>query len=160
MPVSVPRTVGQIPAFYNYKPTARRGYAFDDVSPLYPFGFGLSYTTFDISDPVLDMAEITAGDTANVSVDVTNTGAVTGDEVVQLYIRDKVSSVTRPVKELKGFKRITLEPGETQTVTLPITPEAMQFYNLEMKRVIEPGEFDIMVGNSSDNVKSTILTVK
>jgi beta-glucosidase len=160
MPVTVPRNVGQIPVFYNHKPTARRGYAFGDVSPLYPFGFGMSYTTFDISDPVLSASTIGVGDGANVSVNVTNTGSLAGDEVVQLYIRDKVSSVTRPVKELKGFERVTLEPGETKKVSLPITPAALQFYNLEMTRVIEPGEFDIMVGNSSDNVKSTILTVQ
>ncbi|MBC6403315.1 MAG: glycoside hydrolase family 3 C-terminal domain-containing protein [Hyphomonadaceae bacterium] len=160
MPVTIPRTVGQIPAFYNHKPTARRGYAFADVSPLYPFGFGLSYTTFEMSKPTLSATEIAIGEATSVSVDVTNTGAVAGDEVVQMYIRDKVSSVTRPVMELKGFKRITLEPGETRTVILPITRQALQFYNLDMERVIEPGEFDIMVGNSSDNVNTVTLTVQ
>lgn len=160
MPVTVPRTVGQIPAFYNHKPTARRGYAFGDASPLYPFGYGLSYTTFKMSEPTLDSATIAADGTATMSVSVTNTGERAGDEVVQMYIRDKVSSVTRPVKELKGFARITLEPGETKTVSLPITPEALRFYNLDMVRVVEPGEFDIMVGNSSDNVQTTTLTVQ
>ena len=95
-----------------------------------------------------------------VSVDVTNTGDVTGDEVVQMYIRDKVSSVTRPVKELKGFKRITLEPGETKTVTLSITPEKLQFYDRNMKRVVEPGEFDIMVGTNSVDYQTVVLNVK
>lgn len=160
MPVSIPRSVGHIPAFYNHKPTARRGYAFGDVSALYPFGFGLSYTKFDMSEPTLSAATISVDGTTTVSVDVTNSGAYAGDEIVQLYIRDKVSSVTRPVKELKGFKRITLTPGETKTVTLEITPQSLHFWNKDMKRVVEPGEFDIMVGNSSDNVKSVPLTVQ
>ncbi len=160
MPVSVPRTVGQIPAFYNHKPTARRGYAFDDAGPLYVFGEGMSYTTFDISEPRLSVSTIAADGDASVSVNVTNSGAVAGDEIVQMYIRDKVSSVTRPVKELKGFQRISLASGETKTVNFPITTEALQFYNRDMNRVVEPGEFDIMVGNSSQNVKTTTLTVK
>ncbi len=160
MPVSVPRTVGQIPAFYNHKPTARRGYAFDDHSPLYVFGEGMSYTTFEISEPTLSTATIGTDGTANMSVTVTNTGEVAGDEIVQMYLRDKVSSVTRPVKELKGFKRVSLAPGASKTVTLPITTEALQFYNREMKRVVEPGEFDIMVCNSSANVKTVTLTVE
>ena len=160
MPVSIPRTVGQIPAFYNHKPTARRGYAFVEQTPLYVFGEGMSYTTFEMSEPTLSAPTIGTDGTANVSVTVTNTGKVAGDEIVQLYLRDKVSSVTRPVKELKGFKRVSLEPGASETVTLPITTEALQFYNREMKRVVEPGEFDVMVGNSSNNVKSVTLTVE
>jgi len=160
MPVSVPKTVGQIPVFYNHKPTARRGYAFTEGGPLYAFGHGLSYTTFDISDPVLSNPTIAKDGTANVSVTVTNTGNMSGDEIVQYYIRDKVSSVTRPVKELKGFKRVSLEPNESKTVSFPITTEALQFYNRDMKRIVEAGEFDIMVGNSSDSFKTTTLTVK
>lgn len=160
MPVTVPRNVGQIPAFYNHKPTARRGYAFADVSPLYPFGYGLSYTSFDISEPVLSAAEIGTDGTSDVTVTVTNTGEVAGDEIVQMYLRDKISSVTRPVKELKGFARVSLEPGESRKVSLPITQEALKFYNRDMKRVVEPGEFEVMVGNSSTSVKSTVLTVK
>ena len=160
MPVTVPRSVGHIPAFYNHKPTARRGFAFEDVSPLYPFGFGLSYTTFDISEPTLSAPSIGIDGTSNVSVTVTNTGSIAGEEVVQMYLRDKVSSVTRPVKELRGFQRVALEPGESQTVTFPIDTEALQFYNRDMERVVEPGEFDIMVGNSSDNVKTVTLTVE
>ena len=159
MPVTVPRNVGQVPAFYFHKPTARRGYAFTETAPLYPFGYGLSYSTFDISAPVLDTSEIAPDGETNVRVTVTNTGAVTADEVVQLYIRDKVSSVTRPVMELKGFQRVSLAPGESKDVILPITPEALQFYNLEMERVVEPGEFEIMVGSSSQSHKSTILRV-
>jgi len=93
-------------------------------------------------------------------VTVTNTGDMASDEVVQMYLRDKVSSVTRPVKELRGFKRVSLEPGESTTVSLPITKDALQFYNRDMVRVVEPGEFDIMVGNSSDNVKTVTLKVE
>ena len=160
MPVSVPRTVGNIPAFYNHKPTARRGYAFADASPLYAFGEGMSYTTFDISEPTLASPIIGVDGETSVSVTVTNSGDVAGDEIIQLYIRDKVSTVTRNVKDLKGFERVSLDPGETKTVSLPITMESLWFYNLDMERVVEPGEFDIMVGNSSTNVKSTTLTVE
>ena len=128
---------------------ARRGYLFDDVSPLYAFSFGLSYTTFEFSKPRLEKAVIGRKGSTAVRIDVTNTGDVKGDEVVQMYIRDKVSSVTRPVKELKGFQRVTLEPGQTVTVTLPITPEHLAFYGIDMKYVVEPGEFEIMVGSSS-----------
>ncbi|RZV40900.1 MAG: beta-glucosidase [Acidimicrobiales bacterium] len=160
MPVTVPRSVGQIPAFYYHKPTARRGYAFGDASPLYPFGFGLSYTNFEFSDPTLTKASISSDGSTSVSVDVTNTGDVSGDEVIQMYIRDDVSSVTRPVKELKGFQRVSLEPGETKTISLPINQSHLQFFNRDMERVVEPGDFTIMVGNSSDNLKSTTLTVK
>ncbi|MCR9194320.1 MAG: glycoside hydrolase family 3 C-terminal domain-containing protein [Hyphomonas sp.] len=160
MPVSVPRSVGQIPVFYNHKPTARRGYAFSEARALYPFGFGLSYSTFEISEPSLSDAEIATDGSTSVRVSVTNTGPVKADEVVQMYIRDKISSVTRPVMELKGFQRVSLEPGETKTIELAITPDALQFYNLDMQRVVEPGEFEIMVGASSVSHKSTTLTVR
>jgi beta-glucosidase len=160
MPVTIPRNVGQIPAYYYHKPTAKRGYAFAGSSPLYAFGHGLSYTSFDISAPVLSDAEITPNGSTSVTVRVTNTGNVEGDEVVQLYIRDKISSVTRPVMELKGFRRISLKPHETREVTLPITAASLQFYNRDMLRVVEPGEFDIMVGASSQSHKSTTLVVK
>jgi beta-glucosidase len=160
MPVSVPRSVGNIPAYYNHKPTARRGYAFADASPLYAFGEGMSYTTFDISEPILSSSTIDIDEAISVSVEVTNTGMMAGEEVVQLYIRDKVSSVTRNVKDLKGFKRVSLAPGETKTVILPIRKESLWFYNLDMERVVEPGEFEIMIGNSSQNVKSVTLTVQ
>ena len=160
MPVTVPRSVGQIPAYYYHKPTARRGYAFGDVSPLYAFGHGLSYTTFELSEPTLSTASIGVDGKSSVSVEVTNTGDYAADEIVQLYIRDTVSSVTRPVKELKGFERVTLEPGETQTVTLPITNRALAFYDINMDLLVEPGTFEIMVGNSSVNTKSVTLTVE
>lgn len=160
MPVSVPRNVGQIPVFYNHKPTARRGYAFAETAPLYAFGSGMSYSTFEISAPVLADAEIAPDGKTTVTVDVTNTGEVTADEVVQMYIRDKISTVTRPVMELKGFQRVSLAPGETKQVDLSITPAALQFYNRDMKRVVEPGEFEIMVGTSSQSHQATVLTVK
>jgi beta-glucosidase len=160
LPVTVPRSVGQLPMFYNAKPSARRGYLFDTTDPLYPFGFGLSYTTFDLSAPRLAATSIGTGGKTTVSVDVRNTGAREGDEVVQLYIRDKVSSVTRPIKELKGFQRVTLKPGEVRTVTFTINPESLQMWDADMHRVVEPGDFEIMTGNSSVALKSATLTVK
>lgn len=159
LPVTVPRSVGQLPMFYNAKPSARRGYLFDTTDPLYPFGFGLSYTSFDLSAPKLAAASIGRGGQTTVSVVVRNSGQREGDEVVQLYIRDKVSSVTRPIKELKGFERVTLKPGESRTVSFAITPESLQMWNDEMRRVVEPGEFEIMTGNSSVALQSATLTV-
>ena len=149
LPISVPRSAGHLPAYYNHKPSARRGYLFDDASPLYPFGFGLSYTHFEIGNVRLERTAIPRDGSTRVLADVTNTGQRAGSEVVQLYIRDLVSSVTRPVKELKGFRRITLEPGESATVALDITPDRLAFYDVDMNRVVEPGEFEIMVGSSS-----------
>ena len=160
LPVTVPRSVGQLPAFYNVKPSARRGYLFDTTEPLYPFGYGLSYTSFVLSPPRLSVSSIGTGGTASVSVDVRNTGQRAGDEVVQLYIRDKVSSVTRPIKELKGFRRISLNPGEMRTVSFTISPESLQMWNADMHRVVEPGEFEIMTGNSSVALQSATLTVR
>ena len=161
LPITFPRSVGQVPCYYNKKPTQNFwDYAFAESSPLYPFGFGLSYTTFDYKNLKVADETISPDQETEVSVDVTNTGDVTGDEVVQMYIRDKVSSVTRPVKELKGFKRITLEPGETRTVALSITPEKLQFYNIDMERVVEPGEFEIMVGTSSVDYQTVNLIVR
>jgi beta-glucosidase len=149
LPITIPRSAGHLPAFYNYKPTARRGYLFDDVTPLFPFGFGLSYTTFAIANVRLDKKKIKRDACTRVSADITNTGDRGGSETVQLYIRDLVSSATRPMKELKGFRRIVLEPGESRTVTFDITPELLAFYDAEMKFTVEPGDFEIMVGNSS-----------
>ena len=159
LPVSIARNVGQLPVFYNYKPTARRGYLDGETSPLFPFGYGLSYTTFDISAPKLEKDTIGTADSVTVSVEVKNTGSLKGDEVVQLYIRDDFSSVTRPVKELKGFKRITLEAGASQTVSFTITPAELQFYNMDMQRVVEPGTFTISVGPNSVDLKTATLTV-
>jgi beta-glucosidase len=162
LPITIPRSAAHIPVYYNHKPAARRGYLFDDVTPLYAFGYGLSYTTFEISAPRLQNPSIGVTESVKVSVDVKNTGTRKGDEVVQLYIRDKVSSVTRPVKELKDFKRVTLEPGEQKTIELEITPEKLSFYDINMNFGVEPGEFDIMVGNSArdQDLKKVTLTVK
>jgi len=157
--VSFPRTVGQLPIYYNQKPTARRGYLFANKDPLFPFGYGLSYTTFSYSQPTISPARIPTNGQAKVSVTVTNTGKRAGDEIVQLYIHDVVSSVTRPIKELKDFKRITLAPGENKNIEFIITPDKLWFYNLSMKRVVEPGWFDIMVGPSSAKYQTTKLEV-
>jgi beta-glucosidase len=162
LPITIPRSVGHIPAYYNYKPAARRGYLFDEISPLYAFGFGLSYATFKFGVPRLKRPVIGKNEATSVLVDVTNTGKVAGDEVVQMYIRDKVSSVTRPVKELKGFQRIRLEPGQTKTIVLDITPEHLAFYNIDMEYVVEAGEFEIMIGSSSrdQDLQKILLRVR
>jgi len=157
--ISFPRSVGQLPLYYNRKPTARRGYLFANKEPLFPFGFGLSYTTFAYSDLKIDPARIGVADSAKVSVTVTNTGKRAGDEIVQLYIRDLVSSVTRPVMELKDFKRISLAAGESKTVEFVITPDKLSFLDLNMKTVVEPGWFDIMVGTSSVKYQTVKLEV-
>lgn len=164
-----PQNLGQVPIFYNHKNTGRplpEGAWFTkfrsnylDVSndPLYPFGYGLSYTQFDFGSLALDAIELKGDQTLSISVPVTNTGMVKGKEVVQLYIRDIVASVTRPVKELKGFQKIELESGETQTVTFTVTPEDLKFYNYDINYDWEPGEFQIMVGNNSRDVQSAIV---
>jgi len=157
--ISFPRSVGQLPIYYNRKPTARRGYLFANKEPLFPFGFGLSYTTFGYSNLKIEPARIAATGEAKVTVTVTNSGTRAGDEIVQLYIRDLVSSVTRPVKELKDFKRISLAPGESKTVEFLITPEKLSFLDLNMKTVVEPGWFDVMVGTSSVNYETAKLEV-
>ncbi|TWT35237.1 Periplasmic beta-glucosidase precursor [Posidoniimonas corsicana] len=159
LPVSVARSVGQLPIFYNYKPTARRRYLFSDTKPLYPFGWGLSYTSFDISTPSLSADEIKASGQVTLSVEVTNTGKRAGDEVVQIYIRDKVSSVTRPVKELKAFRRVTLAPGESKTVQFTLGTDQLAFYDRSMKWTVEPGEFDLLVGANSVDLEAAVLTV-
>jgi beta-glucosidase len=162
LPITIPRSVGHLPAYYNHKPSARRGYLFDDVSPLFAFGFGLSYTTFEFKNARLKKKKIRRADSTQVLVDVANTGPRAGTETVQLYIRDLVSSVTRPVKELRGFQKIELQPGESKTVALDITPESLAFYDLRMNYVVEPGEFEIMVGNSSRDcdLQKVILKVE
>lgn len=159
LPVSIARNVGQLPVFYNHKPTARRGYLFDTTKPLYPFGYGLSYTTFAVGAPRLARGSVAMGQPARVSVDVTNTGRRPGDEVVQLYVRDDQASVTRPVIELKRFQRVSLRPGQRRTVTFELSPRDLAFWNVDMKRVVEPGTFTISAGPNSVDLKSTTLTV-
>ncbi|MDZ5650141.1 glycoside hydrolase family 3 N-terminal domain-containing protein [Nitrospirillum sp. BR 11828] len=159
LPVTIPRSVGQLPMFYNKKPSARRGYLFDTTDPLFPFGYGLSYTTFDVGAPRLSTPTIRKDGAVTVSVDVKNTGTRAGDEVVQLYLHQQVASVTRPVKELKGFQRVTLAPGENRTVTFTLDAQALGLWNQDMKRVVEPGAFDIMAGDNSVDLKTAVLTV-
>jgi beta-glucosidase len=159
LPITFPRSVGQLPAYYYHKPSARRGYLFTSIEPLFPFGHGLSYTAFRYENLRLASPRIGVGGVAHVRVDVTNTGNRTGDEVVQMYIRDQVSSLTRPVKELRGFQRITLQPGETRTVEFDLPPEALAFLDENMEWVVEPGLFDVMVGGSSAQVSTVQLQV-
>ena len=159
LPITFPRSVGDLPDFYNHKPSANRTYAFSTRKPLYPFGYGLTYTTFRFDNLRVEPAQIISGGTAKVSVDVTNSGSREGDEVPQLYIHQRVASITRPVIELKGFQRITLKPGETKTVEFAITPDVLSMLDLDMHRVIEPGVFDVMVGPSSDQTSTAALTV-
>jgi len=156
-----PRSVGQIPLFYNHMNTGRppsktdkytSKYIDSPVSPLYPFGYGLSYTNFKFSDLKVDKEKISVNDSVEVSVKVKNTGKYAGTEIAQLYIRDLVASVTRPVKELKGFKRIFLNPGETKTINFTIVPKSLEFYNIDMKKTIEPGKFNVMVGGNSEDI--------
>jgi beta-glucosidase len=159
LPITVPRTVGQLPDYYYQKPSAKREYLGTTTQPLFPFGHGLSYSTFKYSNLRLGPETIGPQGQTKVSVDVTNTGKLRGDEVAQLYIRDEVSSVTRPVKELRSFQRVTLDPGQTQTVEFTLGPESLSFLNRDMHRVVEPGTFKIMVGGNSVDLIETKLNV-
>jgi beta-glucosidase len=159
LPITVPRSVGQLPDYYYQKPSAKREYLGTTTKPLYPFGWGLSYSTFKYEHLRLSSESIGVEGHVKVSVDVTNTSKLGGDEVVQLYIRDEVSSVTRPVKELRGFRRITLAPGETRAVEISLGPSELSFLDREMHRVVEPGSFKIMVGGNSDDLVDTTLNV-
>ena len=159
LPLTVARSISQLPLFYNQKPSAHRGYLFAAKDPLFPFGFGLSYTTFDIGAPQLSARQIRADGSVSVSVSVRNTGKMAGDEVVQLYIHDVVSSVTRPVKELRGFKRVTLDPGASTTVNFTLDSHALALWDKNMKHVVEPGAFEIMAGPDSAHLKTVTLDV-
>jgi beta-glucosidase len=159
LPITVPRSVGQLPDYYYQKPSAKREYLGSTTLPLFPFGWGLSYSTFKYQNVRTSPDSIGPEGETKVSVDVTNTSKTTGEEVVQLYIRDEVSSVTRPVKELRGFRRIALAPGETKTVELSLGFDELSFLNREMRRVVEPGSFKIMVGGNSQDLIETTLNV-
>jgi len=168
LPVTFPRYVGQIPIYYNHKNTGRpynpndhyTSYYQDlENTPLYPFGFGLSYTTFTYSNLSLNKSNIKKNESLKVSVNVKNSGSVDGAEVVQLYIRDLVGSVTRPVKELKDFSKIFLKAGETKKVEFTITPEKLKFYDINMRFVVEPGGFKVFVGTNSEDVKEASFSV-
>jgi beta-glucosidase len=159
LPITFPRSVGQLPVYYGRKPTSFRPYGDGPRTPLFVFGQGLSYTTFRLDEVKVTPATIPATGKATVSARVTNTGSRAGDEVVQLYIHDQVSSVTRPVKQLRGFRRLSLKPGESATVELPLGPEALRLTNDKMQRVVEPGAFDVMVGTSSEQLTTVKLEV-
>jgi beta-glucosidase len=159
LPITVPRSTGQLPDYYYQKPSAKREYLGSTVLPLFPFGWGLSYSAFKYANVRATPDSIGPQGQTTVSADVTNSGAIRGDEVVQLYIRDEVSSVTRPVKELRGFRRITLNPGETKSVEFTLGPEELSFLNRDMHRVVEPGTFTLMIGGNSIDLTSTKLNV-
>jgi beta-glucosidase len=159
LPITFPHTVGALPDFYNHKPSANRSYEFSTRQPLFAFGYGLSYTTFKFENLRVAPEQILQGGTAKVSVDVTNAGTREGDEVPQLYVHQRIASVTQPVMQLKGFERITLKPSEKRTVEFTVTPEMLSILNVDMHRVVEPGVFDLMVGPSSDKTTTVKLTV-
>jgi len=161
LPITFPRTAGHVPAYYNYKPSARRGYNLGyEVSPLFPFGYGLSYTRFSISKPNLSAPVMKMNEKITVSVEVKNTGHRSGAEVVQLYIRDEYSSVPRPVKELKGFKKVWLAPGQSQTVSFTIDKEMLSFYDRSMKWTAEAGSFVLMIGPDSEELQTVSFEVE
>jgi beta-glucosidase len=160
LPITIPRSVGQLPAYYNRKPSTDRGYLWSENTPLFPFGHGLSYTSFRYEDLRVEPARIKADEEATLSIQITNTGSLAGDEVVQFYIHDVATEmVTRPVMELKGFQRITLKPGETRTVEFKVGFEQLSFLNETMQKVVEPGTFELMVGGSSADVQMVKLEV-
>ncbi|MCK4966298.1 glycoside hydrolase family 3 C-terminal domain-containing protein, partial [bacterium] len=156
--ITVPRHAGQLPVYYNYMPSKERvvngrGYADMSIEPLYEFGYGLSYTKFEYSNLQISPQKIGAGSEVNVSVDVENVGKRAGKEVVQLYINDFISSISTPVRELKGFEKIALEPGEKKTAEFKLTPEDLSFLDYYLVPVVEPGRFDIMVGSSCKDIR-------
>ncbi len=159
LPVTFPRSVGQLPDFYDHKPSRNRSYEFVDNSPLFPFGYGLSYTTFRFANLRISPAKMSPRDTATVSVDVTNTGARAGDEVAELYIHQQLSTVTQPVMALRGFERVSLQPGQTATVEFKLTPDSLAIVDENMKRTVQPGVFEIMVGPSSVETQRAELEV-
>lgn len=158
LPITFPVFEGQLPLVYNHKPTGR-GDDYNNLTgqPLFPFGFGLSYTSFEYSDIKLDKNKMSGNDSAYVSVKVKNTGKTAGDEVVQLYIRDELASVARPVTELKGFQRIYLNPGETKEIQFFITPEMLSMLDINLKKIVEPGIFRLMIGASSKDIRQRII---
>jgi beta-glucosidase len=158
LPVTIARNVGQLPVYYYKTPAARRGYVFDRNTPLLPFGFGLSYTTFTFGKPTLDRERISPGETAHVAVTVTNSGSCAGDEVVQMYIHHEQSSIVQPIQMLRGFKRVHLDPGSSAAVNFDVGPEQLSILNVEMKRVVESGPVEVWIGsNSADTEKIRLM---
>ena len=161
LPVTVPRHVGQLQMIYNHKPSQYfHNYEDGKTTPLYPFGYGLSYTTYEYGTPTLSKSEISATESVDISFDLTNSGTVDGTEIVQLYIHDLYSTATRPIKELKDFARVALKAGETKTVSFTITPDKLSYFNEEMVYGVEAGEFDIMIGCSSQDKDLQKVTLK
>jgi len=153
LPMTFPRSVGQLPYYYNHKPTSKHAYVDEESSALFPFGHGLSYTTFQYSDMKISQKTIPVNGSAEISINIKNSGKVEGTEVVQLYLRDVISSVTTPIKSLKGFKRVTLQPGESSTLKFKIDNQELMLWNRQMKHVVEPGEFKVMIGSSSEDIR-------
>jgi beta-glucosidase len=159
LPLTFPRSVGQLPDYYDHKPSRNRSYLTADNTPLFPFGYGLGYTSFRFENLRVTPATIGPGQTATVAVEVTNTGSQAGDEVPQLYIHQKVASVTQPVQKLRGFRRVHLNPGEKTAVEFKLTPDALAILDIHMERVVETGVFDIMVGPDSAHTQTVALEV-
>ena len=159
--ITFPKSVGQLPMYYNHKPSAQfANYVSQDILPLYPFGYGLSYTNFSYSNIQLSSDKMKANGRVTVTVDITNTGNRRGDEIAQLYIHQKVASVTRPVMELKGFERFSLEAGESKKVSFIIDKSKLAFWDYKMNYTVESGQFEIMVGKSSVEYLKKVLTVE
>jgi len=159
LPITFPRNVGQLPDYYNHKPSRNRSYIFASREPLFPFGYGLSYTSFKFENLRVEPATIPPGGTATVTIDITNTGNREGDEVAQLYIHQRLSSVARPVLALEGFQRLRLKPGEKKSIAFVLSPHELSILNEQMQPVVEPGTFDILVGASSRETQVAQLRV-
>lgn len=155
LPVSIPRSVGHIPSYYNYKPTAKRGYAFTETTALYPFGHGLSYSQFEYSGLRIDAGKAAKTGHVKITMTLKNSGKLTAAEVVQLYIRDEYASVTRPVQELKGFEKVTLTKGKAVKISFLLPLSQLAFYDVAMNKIIEPGVFKVMIGSSSSDIRLT-----
>ena len=159
LPLSLARNPGQLPMFYNVKPTAWRGYLFDTTKPLYAFGWGLSYTQFEVSAPQLASRSVKIGQPVPMKITVRNIGSRAGDEVVQVYLHHKTSSTTEPIKQLVAFARVSLKPQESRTLELSVSPEQLAIWNLDMQRVQEPGDIELMSGSDSVDLKTVTLKV-
>jgi beta-glucosidase len=176
LPVTFPRSVGQIPIYYNHKntgrpyhgkydePTSQRMYVskYRDIknSPLYPFGYGLSYTTFSYGEILLSQKTLSTGEKLTITINVTNTGTRDGEEVIQLYLRDRVGSVTRPVKELKGFQKVLFKKGESKVIAFTLTVDDLAFFREGMSWGTEPGIFDVFIGGNSEDLKASSFELK
>jgi beta-glucosidase len=150
--------VGQVPIYYNAKPSGMRShwyvdYVSEKVTPLYPFGHGLSYTSFQYSDLSIGQNQVTSGESIDISCKVKNVGNVTGDEVLQLYIRDEFACTPRPIKELKGYQRLTLNPGETKTIVFHLPVNQLAFYDVDLNLIVEAGKINVLVGSSSEDIR-------